>query len=59
MKIDFNPAVIANGCERIVLQKLKYYHGPNNECEFRREEKKNNNKNNKQLEKHTECLIPE
>lgn len=31
MKIDFNPAVIVNGNERIVLEKLKYYHEPNNE----------------------------
>lgn len=31
MKIDFNPAVIVNGSERIVLEKLKYYHEPNNE----------------------------
>lgn len=28
MKIDFNPAVIVNGSERIVLEKLKYYHEP-------------------------------
>lgn len=42
MKIDFNPAVIVNGSERIVLEKLKYYHEPNNEYEFRKNSKKKN-----------------
>lgn len=40
MKIDFNPAVIVNGSERIVLEKLKYYHEPNNEYAFRKKQKK-------------------